>query len=304
MESGSAYWYTRCWRRSISWPTPNKSQRSRAPKGGWSRLRSKRSTPQPGQWSRRSAIRSSRALRVPVPAAVNRPSYSPSATGHSSKGYSTWHSAKWKTTAPYGRSSTSRPMSRSQLARWTTSVRSISTCAQSPRRPVNRRAVCSYRCNPMPELPEVEFARGCLERWLGGEKLARVEADRGRVTRGTPLSAFEALAGHTVKRVERRGKWLLWHFEDGTGVLAHLGMTGKFEMTSADVAPRSSRVRFVRRDGVVVHYRDPRQFGRLQVAPMKELLGRDPLASLGPDAHEPPLGQVLLKERLGTRKRS
>ena len=114
-------------------------------------------------------------------------------------------------------------------------------CAQSPRRPVNRRAACFYRCNPMPELPEVEFARGCLERWLGGEKLARVEADRGRVTRGTALSAFEALAGHTVKRVERRGKWLLWQFEDGTGVLAHLGMTGKFEMTSADAAPRSSR---------------------------------------------------------------
>ena len=156
----------------------------------------------------------------------------------------------------------------------------------------------------MPELPEVEFARGCLERWLGGEKLARVEADRGRVTRGTPLSAFEALAGHTVKRVERRGKWLLWHFDDGTGVLAHLGMTGKFEMTEADAVPRSSRVRFVRRDGAVVHYRDPRQFGRLQVAQVRELLERDPLASLGPDAHEPPLGQVLLKERLGTRKRS
>ena len=37
---------------------------------------------------------------------------------------------------------------------------------------------------------------------------------------------------------------------------------------------------------------------------MRELQERDPLASLGPDAHEPPLGQVLLKERLGTRKRS
>lgn len=30
----------------------------------------------------------------------------------------------------------------------------------------------------MPELPEVEFARSCLERWLEGEKLARVEAEQ------------------------------------------------------------------------------------------------------------------------------
>jgi len=146
----------------------------------------------------------------------------------------------------------------------------------------------------MPELPEVEFARACLDRWLGGSVLARAEEDRTRVTRATPAAAFAGLAGHRVVAVERRGKWLLLRFEGEIGLLAHLGMTGKFELTMPDEAPpRWSRARFVRGDGAVVHYRDPRQFGRLVVAPLPELLQNDPLASLGPDAWDTPIGETL-----------
>src|SRR5438552_4045491 len=135
----------------------------------------------------------------------------------------------------------------------------------------------------MPELPEVEFARGCLERWLGGQSLSRVEADPGRVIRGTPREAFSGLAGHQVRAIERRGKWLLWRFDSNLGLLAHLGMTGKFELQEPGAPQvRWSRVRFVRADGAVVSYRDPRKFGRLMVAPLAKLLAQDPLAGLGP----------------------
>src|SRR5258708_37486723 len=94
----------------------------------------------------------------------------------------------------------------------------------------------------MPELPEVEFARGCLERWLGGVTLQCVEADAGRVIRGTPREAFSRLGGRRVRAIERRGKWLLWRFDSDDaaksltrelGLLAHLGMTGKFELQEA-----------------------------------------------------------------------
>jgi formamidopyrimidine-DNA glycosylase len=156
----------------------------------------------------------------------------------------------------------------------------------------------------MPELPEVEFARGCLERWLGGKKLSRVEADANRVIRGTSRQAFSQLGGRRVRAIERRGKWLLWHFDSGTGLLAHLGMTGKFELQDAgspDV--RWSRVRFVCPDGTVAHYRDPRQFGRLVVAPMNDLLSRPPLSELGPDAYEPRLTAHALHDRIANRRR-
>jgi formamidopyrimidine-DNA glycosylase len=107
-----------------------------------------------------------------------------------------------------------------------------------------------------------------------------------------------------VRALERRGKWLLWRFDSDLGLLAHLGMTGKFELEEAAAPPvRWSRVRFVRSDGAVTHYRDPRQFGRLMVAPLAELLSREPLVSLGPDAHEPRLTARVLQDRIGKSRR-
>src|SRR4051812_44513986 len=82
----------------------------------------------------------------------------------------------------------------------------------------------------MPELPEVEFARTCLERWLVNKPLAKVEVDQTRVTRGSSVEAIQELAGHKLKTIERHGKWLFGKFDGGLGMLSHLGMTGKYEL--------------------------------------------------------------------------
>ena len=156
----------------------------------------------------------------------------------------------------------------------------------------------------MPELPEVEFARSCLSRWLGGRTLRGVEADPTRVIRGASPETFAALARRRVTRVERRGKWLLWHLAPDLGVLAHLGMTGKFELTPPGAPPvRWSRVRFTRPDGAVVHYRDPRQFGHIRVAPLSVLLATEPLKSLGPDAKDELPSAAALGARLSKSRR-
>src|SRR5919205_1114203 len=118
----------------------------------------------------------------------------------------------------------------------------------------------------MPELPEVEFARSCLERWLVGQVIVRAEADRTRVVQDGTRRAMPGLAGRRVDSVERRGKCLLVRFDGEMGLFAHLGMTGKFELERpGEAPPRWSRARWVRSDGSVVHYRDPRLLGRLRV---------------------------------------
>jgi formamidopyrimidine-DNA glycosylase len=156
----------------------------------------------------------------------------------------------------------------------------------------------------MPELPEVEFARGCLERWLGGEVIANAEADPTRVVRGSSRAAFAKLTGRRVTSVERRGKWLLMRFDGELGLLMHLGMTGKFELARpSEAEPRWSRARLARADGSVVHYRDPRLLGRLLVAPLAELLGQPPLAELGPDAWKSAPTPTELARRLSRRRR-
>lgn len=137
----------------------------------------------------------------------------------------------------------------------------------------------------MPELPEVEIARRNLVRWFDGRRLVRAEADDTRVFRGAERGAFARLHGR-LESLVRRGKYLLFAFEEGRGLLGHLGMTGKFVRRSeADVVPYS-RARFHLDNGQVLHFADARMFGRMEPAPSSELrsldvvkaLGRDPLA--------------------------
>ncbi|WP_407692956.1 bifunctional DNA-formamidopyrimidine glycosylase/DNA-(apurinic or apyrimidinic site) lyase [Pyxidicoccus xibeiensis] len=137
----------------------------------------------------------------------------------------------------------------------------------------------------MPELPEVEIARRNLVRWFGGRRLVRAEADDTRIFRGADRARFAALTGR-LESLVRRGKYLLFAFEGGQGLMAHLGMTGKFvRRTEGHVEPYS-RARFHLDDGHVLHFADARMFGRMEPAPAAllrqldavKLLGRDPLA--------------------------
>ncbi|MFZ5468705.1 MAG: bifunctional DNA-formamidopyrimidine glycosylase/DNA-(apurinic or apyrimidinic site) lyase [Myxococcota bacterium] len=133
----------------------------------------------------------------------------------------------------------------------------------------------------MPELPEVEITRRNLERWLTGRRIERAKAAPSRVFRGADVKAFRALGGRLLA-ADRRGKYLLLTFEGGRGLLSHLGMTGKYVRRPPGHLEPHSRARFILDTGEVIHYRDPRMFGRMQPAPAEKLpalvahLGRDP----------------------------
>lgn len=91
----------------------------------------------------------------------------------------------------------------------------------------------------MPELPEVEITRRCIEPWLLHRKIARV--------RTTPASYFfltppqkiaRRLRGRSVNTFVRHGKYLIAHLDDGSRLVLHLGMTGQLFVEQA----RSSRL--------------------------------------------------------------
>ncbi|MBL8921946.1 MAG: bifunctional DNA-formamidopyrimidine glycosylase/DNA-(apurinic or apyrimidinic site) lyase [Myxococcaceae bacterium] len=135
----------------------------------------------------------------------------------------------------------------------------------------------------MPELPEVEFARRALTKWVDGRSIVRTEADpKVRTFRGSNVKDVEALVGR-VERIERRGKFLLLTFSDGRGAIAHLGMTGKFLKRPAGAEARWSRARFVLDSGEVIHFQDPRLFGLIQPVPAAELSRNQAVAKLGID---------------------
>jgi formamidopyrimidine-DNA glycosylase len=146
----------------------------------------------------------------------------------------------------------------------------------------------------MPELPEVEFARRALTKWVDGRSIVRTEADpKVRTFRGSNVKDVEALVGR-LERIERRGKFLLLTFSDGRGAIAHLGMTGKFLKRPAGADAKWSRARFVLDTGEVIHFQDPRLFGLIQPVPAAELASNKAVAKLGID----PLVDGLTAEQL------
>lgn len=153
----------------------------------------------------------------------------------------------------------------------------------------------------MPELPEVEVARRALERWFKGRRVVRAETEATRIFRGAKRSDFEKIRGRLLK-AERRGKYLMLTFEDDRGVIAHLGMTGKFVRRPEGEKEPWSRARWILDSGEAVHFKDPRMFGRIEPAPAGTLREAKAILSLGIDPLADGLDWKQLKEAVGKSK--
>ena len=154
----------------------------------------------------------------------------------------------------------------------------------------------------MPELPEVEIAARNLRAWALGRRIEVIEAERAAryVFRPAGPAAFaRALTGARFRSVRRVGKQLLVSLEKARaplGLLAHLGMTGKWLLRDGgcDPLPRFSRARFRLEGGSVLHFCDMRLFGRLRVVAGARFEDVPEVAALGPD----PLEEGIDRERL------
>jgi formamidopyrimidine-DNA glycosylase len=158
----------------------------------------------------------------------------------------------------------------------------------------------------VPELPEVEIAARNLRRWTKGRRIERVEPDpkaRYVFRPATPAAFARRLEGARFGPIGRIGKHLLVTLEkDGApvGLLAHLGMTGKWLRRDVHAPPtRFSRARFHLDDGAVLHFEDMRLFGRLRVVPGARFEKVAEVAGLGPDPLEHGIDVERLAEALG-----
>ncbi|MDQ6811455.1 MAG: bifunctional DNA-formamidopyrimidine glycosylase/DNA-(apurinic or apyrimidinic site) lyase [Actinomycetota bacterium] len=95
----------------------------------------------------------------------------------------------------------------------------------------------------MPELPEVETIRRQLAPLVHGRILERIEILDPRWPR--PLAPAElsgALQGRRIQTLKRRGKYLVWEFQDDVYLAQHLRMTGSLLWSPAG-EPAHVRVR-------------------------------------------------------------
>ena len=122
----------------------------------------------------------------------------------------------------------------------------------------------------MPELPEVEAVRQGLNRLVTGRKIEHIQVLWPRIVDArTPeeVSGFEAsLAGSTIQKVSRRGKYLLFYLDDGI-LVSHLRMEGKFhffpQVNLADL-PAHVHLKCYFSDQSLLVYQDVRKFGRFE----------------------------------------
>ncbi|HEY3293247.1 MAG TPA: bifunctional DNA-formamidopyrimidine glycosylase/DNA-(apurinic or apyrimidinic site) lyase [Candidatus Nanopelagicaceae bacterium] len=94
----------------------------------------------------------------------------------------------------------------------------------------------------MPELPEVETVRRGLSHFIRGFVIQEARELHPRVRRDTSLAPLTDLKGARILDIERRGKFLWIKLDRPEVLVAHLGMSGQFLLSSQD-RPRPKHVR-------------------------------------------------------------
>jgi formamidopyrimidine-DNA glycosylase len=138
----------------------------------------------------------------------------------------------------------------------------------------------------VPELPEVETTRRGIAPALLNRRVTGAIV-RERRLRWPIFAGFEAsVRNQTVRRVDRRAKYILIRFDTGTLIL-HLGMSGSLALLQGAQAPTAhDHWDLVLDSGRLLRFHDPRRFGSLhwtaddpELHPLLKRLAPEPLGA-------------------------
>jgi formamidopyrimidine-DNA glycosylase len=142
----------------------------------------------------------------------------------------------------------------------------------------------------MPEMPEVETLVRKLRRTLVGKRVEAVRLSGLPLRKPIDGTFVSTLQGRTIRKIVRRGKYLIAEMDPKAYWVIHLGMSGRVlyhdhaqEYSAAEHT--HAMIRF--EDRSELEYRDPRRFGLLAayevgrpgMIPEVRSLGMDPLHS-------------------------
>ncbi|MEP7214437.1 MAG: bifunctional DNA-formamidopyrimidine glycosylase/DNA-(apurinic or apyrimidinic site) lyase [Acidobacteriota bacterium] len=137
----------------------------------------------------------------------------------------------------------------------------------------------------MPELPEVELVARSLNELVCGRRIAEAALIRPRLAPHTLPNEFaERLSGAGIRLVHRRGKHVLFDFDNGETLIVHLRMSGRFLLLGGDHEnPKFTHAIFDLGDGDRLVFEDQRHFGLMKITPTHELLTAKEIAKLAPE---------------------
>ena len=133
----------------------------------------------------------------------------------------------------------------------------------------------------MPELPEVETTRKGLEPLITNRKIVSVHIYKNRLRWEIPSHLKNTLKNQSIKKISRRAKYLLVHFDHGQLVM-HLGMSWSISVVSS-FEPLKKHEHFELKldNSSSIRFHDPRRFGSILWQNLNETITL--LNSLGPE---------------------
>ena len=141
----------------------------------------------------------------------------------------------------------------------------------------------------MPELPEVETVKEALNQTVKGQTIKEIELRYEPMIKNMSADEFkEKLINQTIQEVSRRGKYLVFHFDDYQ-LLSHLRMEGKYFYVDSDFELNPHvHVIFTLENGKRLLYQDTRKLGTyhlydkaidLETTAPFQVLGLEPFAT-------------------------
>lgn len=136
---------------------------------------------------------------------------------------------------------------------------------------------------PMPELPEVETTLRGIKPHIANHAITDVIIRHPSLRWPIPLDLKNKLQGEVIRKLKRRGKYLLFEFNSGTLIL-HLGMSGRLKIHTTFSPPQKhDHVDICFNNQIYLRLTDPRRFGALlwttepENHPLLVHLGKEPL---------------------------
>ncbi len=134
----------------------------------------------------------------------------------------------------------------------------------------------------MPELPEVETVKNSLKNHLINKTIKKVDVLYQRMIL-TPLDEFyKNLTNAKIIDITRKGKFIIFHFNNNKVLISHLRMEGKYYYYKKnEELSKHTRIIFYLDNDEIVAYDDSRKFGIMELYDEFDYLTKSSLSKLG-----------------------
>ncbi|HER23460.1 MAG TPA: DNA-formamidopyrimidine glycosylase [Candidatus Atribacteria bacterium] len=161
----------------------------------------------------------------------------------------------------------------------------------------------------MPELPEVETIRTDLQQKIKNKQIKDVIINTSKIIKKPSLEEFiNKIKNKKIKKVDRRGKYIIICLSSEDKLVIHLGMTGMLiypytaQITEKEIKSKHNHIIFTFTDETQLVFNDVRRFGKIFLVP--NINNIESIAKLGVEPLEDCFTEEIFIKILNEKKNS